>query len=145
MEGRGLRRLLPNGTLDVAFYDEWMAPPVELVESALREWLIASGAFSAVTAPGSRLPARFVLEGEVIALQAEPGQARASMSALLLTGDEGLSEPRVLAQRRLVALVPLPADATPAAQAAGMQAAVAQLFAELEAWLVSRVPEMRRR
>jgi len=145
MEARGLRRLLPNGTLDVAFYDEWMAPPVELVESALREWLIASGAFSAVTAPGSRLPARFVLEGEVIALQAEPGQARASMSALLLTGDEGLSEPRVLAQRRLVALVPLPADATPAAQAAGMQAAVAQLFAELEAWLVSRVPEMRRR
>lgn len=145
MEVRGLRRVNPDGTLSVAFYDEWLAPPTDLVESALREWLIASGAFSAVAAPGSRLSTRFILEAELVALQAEPNQARASMTALLLTDGELLGDPRVLAQRRLEAVVPLPADATPAAQAAGMQAAVAQLFAELESWLVSSVPEIRRR
>jgi cholesterol transport system auxiliary component len=146
MEVRGLRRVRPDGTLDIGFYDEWLAPPADLVESALREWLIASGVFSAVTAPGSRLSAPFILEAEVVTLQAEPTQARAGMTALLLAADgELLADPRVLAQRRLEAVVPLPADATPAAQAAGMQAAVAQLFAELESWLVSSVPEIRRR
>jgi hypothetical protein len=150
MEVRGLRRVRPDGTLDVGFYDEWLAPPADLVESALREWLIASGAFSAVAAPGSRLSTPFILEAELVALQAEPTQARASMTALLLSSaGELLADPRVLAQRRLEAVVPLPADAssgaTPAAQAAGMQAAVAQLFAELESWLVSSVPEIRRR
>jgi cholesterol transport system auxiliary component len=145
MEVRGLRRVLPDGTLDVGFYDEWLAPPADLVEAALREWLIASGAFSAVTAPGSRLSTPFILEAEIVALQAEPSQARASMTALLLGESAGLGDPRVLAQRRLEALVPLPAEATPAAQAAGMQAALGQLFTELEAWLVSSVPEIRRR
>lgn len=145
MEVRGLRRVRPDGTLDVAFYDEWLAPPADLVESALREWLIASGVFSAVAAPGSRLSTSFILEAEVIALQAEPNRARAAMTALLLAADgAGLADPRVLAQRRLEATVPLPAEATPAAQAAGMQTALGQLFAELESWLVSSVPEIRR-
>lgn len=149
MEVRGLRQVKPDGTLGVAFYDEWLAPPAELVESALREWLIASGAFSAVAAPGTRLSTPFILEAELVALQAEPTQARAGMTALLLADGEGLADPRVLAQRRLEAVVPLsaesPTGATPAAQAAAMQAAVGQLLAELEAWLVSSVPGMRRR
>jgi len=145
MEVRGLRQLNPDGTLGVAFYDEWLAPPAELVEAALREWLIASGAFSAVAAPGSRLSTPFILEAEVVALQAEPTQARAGMTALLLGQAEGLADPRVLAQRRLEAVVPLPADAAPSVQAAGMQMALGRLFAELEAWLVSSVAEMRRR
>lgn len=145
MEVRGLRRLRPDGTLDVAFYDEWLAPPADLVESALRQWLVASGAFSAVAAPGSRLSTPYILEAEIIALQAEPTQARAGMTALLLVESDGMADPRVLAQRRLEALVPLETEATPAAQAAGMQAALAQLFTELEAWLVSSVPENRRR
>ena len=145
MEVRGLRQVNPDGTLGVAFYDEWLAPPADLVESALREWLIASGAFSAVAAPGSRLSTPFILEAELVALQAEPAQARASMTALLLADGEGLADPRVLAQRRLEATVPLPPEATPAAQASGMQQAVGQLFAQLESWLVSSVPENRRR
>ncbi len=145
MEVRGLRRVNPDGTLNVGFYDEWLAPPVDLVESALREWLIASGTFTAVAAPGSRLSTPLVLEAELVSLQAEPTQARAGMTALLLAESVGIADPRVLAQRRLEAVVPLPADATPADQAAGMQAALGKLFAELESWLVSRVPEIRRR
>ncbi|TCH99007.1 hypothetical protein EJV46_10690 [Roseococcus sp. SYP-B2431] len=146
MEVRGLRLVRPDGTLDVAFYDEWLAPPADLVESALREWLIASGVFTAVAAPGSRLSTPFVLEAEMVALQAEPGQARAVMTALLLSSaGDLLADPRVLAQRRLEAVVPLPPEATPAAQAAGMQAALGKLFVELESWLVSSVPQIRRR
>lgn len=145
METRGLRRVTPEGTLDIAFYDEWLAPPADLVEAAMREWLIASGRFTAVTAPGSRLRTTQILEAELITLQAEPGQARAGMTALLLADGENLGEPRVLAQRRLEATAPLPAQATPVAQAAGMQAALAQLLAELESWLVSSVQENRRR
>lgn len=145
MEGRGLRRVRPDGTLDVAFYDEWLAPPVDLVESALREWLIASGAFTAVAAPGSRLSTPYILEAELVALQAEPGQARAGMTALLLAEGVGLADPRVLAQRRLEARVPLPAEATVAAQAAGMQEALGRLFVELEAWLVGSLPPGRGR
>lgn len=145
MEVRGLRRVNPDGTLGIGFYDEWLAPPAELVESALREWLIASGAFAAVAAPGSRLSTPFILEAELVTLQAEPTRARAGMTALLLAGAEGLNDPRVLAQRRLEATVPLRAESTPADQAAAMQAAVGQLFGELEAWVVSRIPENRRR
>lgn len=145
MEGRGLRRVRADGTLDVAFYDEWLAPPTDLAEAALREWLIASGAFTAVAAPGSRLSTPYILEAELLALQAEPGQARAGMTALLLDEGVGLADPRVLAQRRLEALVPLPAEATPAAQAAGLQEALGRLFADLEAWLVASIPPARRR
>ncbi|WP_421988665.1 ABC-type transport auxiliary lipoprotein family protein [Roseococcus sp.] len=145
MEVRGLRRLRADGTLEVAFYDEWLAPPADLVEAALREWLIASRAFSAVAAPGSRLSTPLILEAGIITLQAEPTQARAAMTGLLLAEGVGLADPRVLAQRRMEAVVPLPAEVPPAAQAAGMQAALGQLFGEMEAWLVSSVPEMRRR
>ncbi|MBS7810178.1 ABC-type transport auxiliary lipoprotein family protein [Roseococcus pinisoli] len=145
MEVRGLRRVRQDGTLDVAFYDEWLAPPADLVEAALREWLIASGTFTAVAAPGSRLSTPYILEAELITLQAEPAQARAGMTALLLAEGVGLADPRVLAQRRFEVTTPLPAEATPAAQAAGMQDALGRLFGELEGWLAASIPAEGRR
>ncbi|MCB4822766.1 ABC-type transport auxiliary lipoprotein family protein [Roseicella aerolata] len=98
MDQRGLRILGPRGEVTVEFWAEWTAPPADLVEEALRRWLLASGRFTAVTAPGSRLRPELILEGELTALQAEPaaGMARASLSALLLTDGTGGS--RVLGQ-----------------------------------------------
>ena len=61
-----------GGQVDTEFYNEWAAPPVELVEEAMRQWLAASGLFAAVVSPGSRLRAGLVLEAELLRLQAEP-------------------------------------------------------------------------
>ncbi|WP_424810546.1 ABC-type transport auxiliary lipoprotein family protein [Roseococcus sp. YIM B11640] len=139
METRGLRLLRPDGTLGSTFYDEWLAPPAELAENALRQWLIASGIFTAVTAPGSRLTATVVLEAGLVTLQAEPGQARAAMSALLLGQASGIGDPRVLAQRPFEATSPLPPEASAVQQAAAMQAALGVVFTQLERWIASNV------
>ena len=88
MDNRGLRIVGAGGQVDTEFYNEWAAPPVELVEEAMRQWLAGSGLFSAVVSPGSRLRAGVVLESELLRLQAEPraGLARAGLAALLLAG-----------------------------------------------------------
>src|SRR5215203_2382525 len=52
MDNRGLRVLGAGGQVDTEFYNEWAAPPVELVEEAMRQWLAASGLFAAVVSPG---------------------------------------------------------------------------------------------
>lgn len=149
-EIRGLRRVTATGTLDIAFYEEWLAPPAELAEAALRQWLIAGGGFSAVAAPGTRLSTPLVLEAELTALEAVPevGEARAGLAALLLREAGALADAQVLAQRSFTATAPLAAS-TPEeaglAQAAAMNAAMGRVFAEVEAWITSAVPETRRR
>lgn len=149
-ESRGLRRVTADGTLDVAFFEEWIAPPAELAEAALRQWLIAGGGFAAIAAPGTRLATPLILEAELTALEALPaaGQARAGIAALLLREGGLLAEAQVLAQRSFTATAPLaPASAEEAglAQASAMTAALARLFADLEAWLADSVPAPRRR
>lgn len=149
-EVRGLRRIAANGTLDIAFYEEWLAPPAELAEAALRQWLIAGGGFSAVAAPGTRLSTPLVLEAELTALEALPtsSQARAGVAALLLRESGALADAQVLAQRSFTATAPLAAS-TPEeaglAQASAMNAALARVFAELEDWIIAAIPAARRR
>ena len=139
LELRGLRRLRANGTMDIAPFEEWLAPPAELAEQALRQWLVASGRFSGVTAPGSRLEAFFILETELLALQVGPEGARAALAVLLLTQPSGLGEPRLRGQTRLEALIPVPPGADAASHAAAMEATMARVFTDLETWLVSLV------
>jgi len=149
-EVRGLRRIRADGTLDVAFYEEWLAPPGELAEAALRQWLIAGGGFTAVAAPGTRLATPLILEAELTALEALPsaGVARAGLAALLLRESGGLAEARVLAQRSFTATAPLARSSEEGAgiaQAAAMNQALGEVFAALESWIVANVPETRRR
>jgi ABC-type uncharacterized transport system auxiliary subunit len=125
--------------VEVAAYEEWLAPPAELAELALRQWLVASGRFTAVTAPGSRLATSLILETELLALQVEPDGARAALGALLLRQAEGLGEARPLGQAVLEARVPVAPGAPAPLRAASMQAALGQAFAQLEAWIVSGV------
>lgn len=49
-EGRMLRSINPDGTVHVEYYAEWVAPPAEAMDEALRRWLVASGLFAAVLA-----------------------------------------------------------------------------------------------
>lgn len=138
-EQRGLRRVMPDGRVEVAPYEEWLAPPAELAELALRQWLVASGRFTAVTAPGSRLATFLVLETELIALQVEPDGARAALGVLLLRQADGLGDARPLGQTLVEARVPVAPNANATARAAAMQAALGQVFVRLESWIVSNV------
>ncbi len=139
MEARGLRRLRADGSLEVAPYEEWLAPPSEMAESALRQWLAASGRFTAVTAPGSRLATFLILEPELLVLQMEGAVARAAVAALLLGRAEGPGEPVPRGQIVLEARISGPPGQNAAAQAQAMQAALGQTFADLESWIVSAI------
>lgn len=151
MDLRGLRVVGPAGQVAQEYWAEWAAPPAELAEEAVRRWLAGSGRFRAVTAPGSRLPAELVLEGELIRLEVEPaaGLARAGLAALLLAEPGG--EARVLAQITAEGTAPLAAGARaagprpdPAAAAAAMTAALAQAIGMLEARVAAALPPARR-
>ncbi|MCW8088151.1 ABC-type transport auxiliary lipoprotein family protein [Sabulicella glaciei] len=140
LDSRGLRRLRPDHSLEVAPYDEWVGPPAELAESALRDWLRESGLFPAVAAPGTRLAAPLVLEAELTRLERFGTVARAGMGALLLRNSANpISAPQVLAQTVVEAEVPV-SGTEPSDEATAMRAALGQSFARLEQWLATNIP-----
>ncbi|MCX8133022.1 MAG: ABC-type transport auxiliary lipoprotein family protein [Roseococcus sp.] len=147
LEARGLHRVRPDGTRDLAHYEEWLAPPAELAEQALREWLIASGLFAAVAAPGTRLATPLIMEAELTALdyRLAEREARAGLAVLLLRESGGAAEARVIAQRLVSGTARGAAEGDPGlVQAAAMAEALRAAFLALEAWLASLLPELRR-
>jgi ABC-type uncharacterized transport system auxiliary subunit len=128
----GLRRARADGSYEVLPYEEWIAPPADLAEAALRGWLQGTGLFAAVVAPGSRLDAALVLELQLTALESAPfaGEARAALAGVLLR-EERLSA-RVLAPFEVVGIAPLARDAAAPAEALAMQAALGVAFSRLE-------------
>jgi cholesterol transport system auxiliary component len=99
LEERGLQWLQPDGSVRIDFYEEWAVSPAQAVEDELRQWLGDAGLFSAVPAPGSRLNADLVLEGQLTAFAADlkAGVARVSLAVVLL--DQRPSPIRVLLQK----------------------------------------------
>ncbi len=140
LETRSLRRVRADGTLDLAFYEGWFAPPADLAEQALRNWLTASGLFTALTAPGSRLNTPLILETELTALEARlaENRGRAGLSALLLAQPEG-QEARPLVQFLAEGAAPMPPNPNAGQQASAMVAALGAAFAETEARLASAI------
>jgi ABC-type uncharacterized transport system auxiliary subunit len=128
-----LRRQRADGAYEVAAFEEWIAPPADLAEAALRGWLGASGLFAAVVAPGSRADSPLVLEAQLTTLETTPAEARAALAGVLLR-EERLSS-RVLRAFEVAGSVPLAANADSPAQAAGMAAALGRCFDELESVL----------
>jgi ABC-type uncharacterized transport system auxiliary subunit len=147
LEGRGLRSLGADGQVTTAYWQEWVAPPADAAEEALRRWLLASGRFAAVTLPGSRLRPDLVLEGELIRLQAEPAarRATAALSILLLAeAQAGPGEARILAQFTAEGSAPLPSGLDPRAPgpeaAAALSAAFGEALARVEEGLAGATP-----
>ena len=136
LDGRMLRSIRADGTEAVEYYAEWTAPPAEAAEDALRRWLMESGTFAAVLAPGTRGNADLVMESELLALHVDlgTGQAVAAMSALLMRETSQFGT-RVVAQFSERAMVPVPPGRPlgPDAQAAAMVAALGQVLGRLEA------------
>ena len=133
LDVRGLRSVRPDGTEEIDFYAEWIAPPAEATEQALRRWLMDARLFAAVLAPGSRANADLVLEGELTRLVANRarGQAEAELNFVLISERE--STPRVLGQMISTGSAALSNNApSPDQAAAAMNAALANAFASLE-------------
>ena len=131
LEVRGLQGLQRDGSVHVDFYEQWAVPPAQAAEDDLRQWLVDAGLFSAVVAPGSRLNADFVLEGELDALVADlnTGVARAALALVLL--DQRPNPTKVLLQKTETAEVKL-AGTDPPAIAAGLKAALADALRQAE-------------
>ncbi|NKC31003.1 ABC-type transport auxiliary lipoprotein family protein [Falsiroseomonas selenitidurans] len=135
----GLRRLKADGSYDLLVYEEWLAPPADLADAALRAWLQASGLFSAVVPQGSRAEAGFVLELQLTALEAVPalGEARAGLAGVLLR-EERLAS-RVVDSLQVQASAPMAPQAEAPAMAAAMTTALGLAFGRLEAALAPLV------
>jgi cholesterol transport system auxiliary component len=131
LEVRGLQWLQRDGSVHVDFYEQWAVPPAQAAEDDLRQWLVDAGLFSAVVAPGSRLNADFVLEGELDVLVADlnTGVAQAALALVLL--DQRPNPTKVLLQKTESAEVKL-AGTDPPAIAAGLKAALADALRQAE-------------
>ena len=138
LEARGLQILQADGSVRTDFYEEWTVPPADAVEDVLRRWLAASGLFSAVLAPGSRLRADLALEGELLSLLARPADRLSRVSLGLVLLDLRPSPVRVLLQTDVAATAPLDSGEPPAVAHAG-QAALASAMQMVEAQIASVV------
>jgi ABC-type uncharacterized transport system auxiliary subunit len=132
LETRGLQWVLPDGSLHVDYYEQWAVPPAQATEDSLRQWLADAGLFAAVVAPGSRLPADLVLEGELTAFVGDPraGVARAGLALVLM--DERPKPVRVLLQTTESAEVPL-SGTQPPVVAQALVASLADVLRRTEA------------
>jgi ABC-type uncharacterized transport system auxiliary subunit len=130
LDTRGLRTIDANGAENIAFWEEWAVPPPQGVGADLRAWLSASGLFRAVVAPGSEVAADFIMEGELLALAAQPGAgtARAVLSLVLLRAPGNVP----LLQQSFAGSARLQGVDGPAL-AAGMRAAVADMLGQVVA------------
>ena len=131
LEARGMQWLQRDGSLHVDFYEQWAVPPAQAVENDLRQWLADSGRFSAVVAPGSRLNANLVLEGELNTFVANlnTGMARVALALVLIDQRQGSTT--VLLQRTVTAEVRLAGDEPPAI-ADAMKAAIVDVLRQTE-------------
>ncbi len=135
LQDLGLRRARPDGAYEFLPYEEWIAPPADLADAALRAWLQAGGRFAAVVQAGTRADADLVLESQLTVLESVPqaGEARAAIAAVLMR-EERLSS-RIIGTLEASGSAPLPANATPPQQAQAMELALGRAFADLEARL----------
>lgn len=136
LESRGLQTIQPDGSLRTGFYEEWAVPPAQGVEECLRRWLAQSGLFAAVTAPGSRAAPDLSLEGELVALNANPSArtATATLAVTVITTKGDAS--RILLQRAFTETAAMQGDGPPAEVQASL-AALTIVLARIEAALRS--------
>lgn len=132
LEERGLQWLLRDGSVHVDFYEQWAVPPAQAVEDDVRQWLAGAGLFSAVVAPGSRLDADYILEGELTTFIADPNAGVAHMAVNLVLLDQHPTPVKVLLQKTESADVRL-TGTDPPAIAATMKAAIVELLRKIEA------------
>jgi cholesterol transport system auxiliary component len=131
LEARGLQWLQQDGSVHIDFYEQWAVPPAQAVEDDLRRWLADAGLFSAVVAPGSRLNADFILEGELDSFVADISANSARVAVALVLLDQRLTPTKVLLQKTESAETRLTGTEPPAI-AAGLKAALVEVLRSAE-------------
>jgi cholesterol transport system auxiliary component len=106
-------------------------PPAQAVEDDLRRWLADAGLFSAVVAPGSRLTADFILEGELNSCIADLNANVARVALALVLMDQRPTPTKVLLQKTESAEVRLTGSEAPAI-ADGLRAALVEVLRRVE-------------
>jgi len=132
LDSRGLQSLAADGSLKVDYYNLWAVAPADAVTQALLDWSQASGVFSAVVIPGSRVQPDLIVEGELTELLADPGrrEARAALTLVFIKPAGTLAGTALpVAQTRLQATAPLQGD-DPAAMAAAQNNALSGLLTQ---------------
>ncbi len=124
LDQRGLQWLLPNGSVHVDFYNQWAVSPASAVTTALREWLAASGLFSAVVAPGTGLTPDLVLDATLATFIADPRTLTAHAALALVLIDQRPVPAKVTLQRTVSADAHMSND-TPAGVVEALLAALA--------------------
>jgi cholesterol transport system auxiliary component len=124
MSNQGIQTLQADGSVVSSFYNQWAVAPADAAAEVLANWLTASGAFSAVVAPGSRLSANLIVEGEFSELFSDLGahQAKAVLTLVVIQNLSGNTRP--LAQQRIIGTAPL-SGTDYASQVAAQNAALA--------------------
>jgi cholesterol transport system auxiliary component len=119
------------------FYNSFVAPPGDMLGAVMADWLNDAGAFAAVTQPGTRAPAAFVLEATVTKLYGDfrPGRTPSAIMEIQfsLVDLSGIS-PTVLLEQTIGRSVPL-SESTPQALVQGYGRALAEILSELSAAL----------
>jgi cholesterol transport system auxiliary component len=108
-----------------------------MLGAVMADWLNDAGAFAAVTQPGTRAPAAFVLEATVTKLYGDfrPGRTPSAIMEIQfsLVDLSGIS-PTVLLEQTIGRSVPL-SESTPQALVQGYGRALAEILSELSAAL----------
>jgi cholesterol transport system auxiliary component len=124
MSNQGIQTLQADGSVSSSYYNQWAVAPADAAAEVLGNWLTASGAFSAVVSPGSRLTADLIVEGEFSELLSDvgAGEAKAVLTLVVIQSLHGNTRP--LAQSRITGTAKL-SGADYAAQVAAQNAALA--------------------
>lgn len=125
--------------LDYFAYNEWAAPPTQMLEPLIGETLQSTGRFRAVLPPGASAGSSYRLEtGEVRLVQMFPEGGRSHVELELQARLYRRAE--LLEQRRFRLREPAGA-ATPVAGVAAANRAAGRLLEQLGEWVVNRTRE----
>jgi cholesterol transport system auxiliary component len=124
------------------FYNQFLSSPGSLITEEVRQWLGASGVFANVVSAGSRMEARYVLEGNVAALYGDYTSKDAPAAVLemqfFLIGRAGSGNS--IAFHKTYAVTKPLASSGPPALVEGLSACLTEVLKALEADLGEAVP-----
>jgi len=128
LDAQGLQTLGPDGSLTIDYYNLWAVEPADAITQGLVTWAQATGFFSAVVTPGTRLNADYIVEGELTELVTDPGagQARCVVTLVVM---KATGTPVPVLQQRLVGIASLSGTDAPA-QVAAERAALANVLTQ---------------